>query len=438
MYGVSLHWIPRIIATFGGFPFVVAVLITGSLFLLSSLQFALAHFLVRRLDSGWIKSWRLSLPLAWLAAEVLWPQFIPWRLGDSLLGLPWIASGASLLGTSFLSFLLLWWSAVAITKPAAKVRNSAVASVAFLLVFGFFRTTSYEAAIKTAPSIRILAVQGNLDPLRDFRTESLNSNLLRYRSLTVNALKTFKADIVIWPESSVGFDYFVGEKSITRGTNRDPLPGLNTPLVFGGQLRRREQVGMRPQYYNSIIALAPDGKVVGTYRKQRLFPFSETQPLWGLVPRIFERPYDLLSGAHEKAIVIPLTESSVTLASAICFEDLYPEVLRNLSSDSNLLLAVSNDNWFLDSIASRQHHRLASMRALELGRGLLRVTNSGVTAFVNSLGQTVNSLDQFTADTLKVTVSLSTICSLYSFTGNFPVYLIVFFTFVISGAKRRR
>ena len=71
---------------------------------------------------------------------------------------------------------------------------------------------------------------------------------------------------------------------------------------------------------------------------------------------------------------------------------------------AGLLVNVSNDAWFGDSLAPHQHLQIARMRALELGRPMLRATNTGVSAIVNYRGELEAISPQFEIDVLKAQV----------------------------------
>ena len=65
-----------------------------------------------------------------------------------------------------------------------------------------------------------------------------------------------------------------------------------------------------------------------------------------------------------------------------------------------MLITISNDSWFGESIGPLQHLQMARMRALENGRYLIRGTNNGVSALVDHRGQVIASTEQFVETSL--------------------------------------
>ena len=71
-----------------------------------------------------------------------------------------------------------------------------------------------------------------------------------------------------------------------------------------------------------------------------------------------------------------------------------------IEDEATMLANFTNDAWWGDSVASRQHLQIAQMRALETGRPMLRATNTGVTAIIDTSGRIVASAPEFTTTKL--------------------------------------
>ena len=106
---------------------------------------------------------------------------------------------------------------------------------------------------------------------------------------------------------------------------------------------------------------------------------------------------------------------------SICYEDTFGDEVIKALPEAAILVNVSNDAWFGDSLAPHQHLQMARMRALESGRYLLRATNTGITAIINEKGRVVADIPQFMPATLAGTARLFDGMTPYAHTGNYPV-----------------
>ena len=152
-------------------------------------------------------------------------------------------------------------------------------------------------------------------------------------------------------------------------------------------------------YYNSVTAL---GQGSGVYHKQHLVPFGEYVPLEDLLRGLiafFDLPMSAFSSGP--ADQPPLRAGPYRVAPSVCYEVVYPELVARSARNSDLLLTISNDSWFGNSIGPLQHLQMAQMRALENGRYMIRGTNNGVSAIIDQRGQIVARSEQYVEETLR-------------------------------------
>ena len=72
----------------------------------------------------------------------------------------------------------------------------------------------------------------------------------------------------------------------------------------------------------------------------------------------------------------------------ICIESAYPAIARRFASEgADVLINISNDGYLGPTAVMRQHLANAVFRAVENGRPVLRVTNTGITAFIAPSGE---------------------------------------------------
>lgn len=143
------------------------------------------------------------------------------------------------------------------------------------------------------------------------------------------------------------------------------------------------------------------------YDKYHLVPFGE------FVPLAFRWFIDMMN--------IPLgdfsrgglgqpawTVAGQRISPNICYEDLFGEELavsfRDPQRAPTVLVNLSNIGWFGDTVAIDQHLHISRLRAMELGRPMLRATNTGATAVIDHLGRVTHQLPRLTRDRLEASV----------------------------------
>ena len=102
---------------------------------------------------------------------------------------------------------------------------------------------------------------------------------------------------------------------------------------------------------------------------------------------------------------------------------MFGEELIAAARDATLLVNVSNTAWFGDSLAQPQHLQIAQLRALEMGRPMLRATNTGMTAAVGADGRIIAALPPFQRAGLRVELSGHQGLTPFMRWGNAPVVI---------------
>ena len=126
------------------------------------------------------------------------------------------------------------------------------------------------------------------------------------------------------------------------------------------------------------------------------------------------------------------------IAVSICYEDVFGAEQLVFFPDATLIVNVANDAWFGNSIAADQHLQIARLRAAEVGRYVLRSTNTGVSAIIDPLGNVVQRGPQFEPALLSATIQGFTGATPYVRWGNFPVVIASLALMLVAGLMARR
>jgi len=239
-----------------------------------------------------------------------------------------------------------------------------------------------------------------------------------YGLLSPLDLECSDSEIVVWPEVAIpALDDQVGQYMAL--VERD-LRRSNTSLVFG-ILERSSEDGAEARVYNSVFLLG--GFERQAYRKRHLVPFGEYFPVPARVRewmKMQNLPHsDLSAGADIQPLLA--APNGARFAVAICYEDAYGAEQLYAFPEANVLINVSNDAWFGDSIAPHQHLEIARMRALEVGRNAIRSTNTGISAFIGADGKLLATGKQFEPQLMTADIEPRGGMTPYARSGNQPI-----------------
>jgi apolipoprotein N-acyltransferase len=304
-----------------------------------------------------------------------------------------------------------------LTLATGTLRERVAAGVALAAVWG--GGLALSRAELTEPQQRMLDValaQGAIPQELKWEPEQLAGTLALYEELTQQSLG---ADLIIWPEAAIPTLIEYVDDYLER-VRRAAAEAGSTVLL--GILRLPPGADSAETFQNVLVALTEEPQV---YVKRHLVPFGEYFPVPAFIRswmRLMSLPYtDAIPGDENQP---PLIAAGERLAVTICYEDVFGAEQLHYLPEASLLVNVSNDAWFGDSIAPHQHLQIARVRAAEAGRFLLRATNTGVTAIIDSKGGIVSELAQFRPGVLKATVQGYTGLTPYARVGNWAIVIL--------------
>jgi apolipoprotein N-acyltransferase len=414
-FGVGTYWTYIAVRVFGEAPVALAGGLTLGLTLVLASFIALGGYIAAR----WF---RTSGAFAYLATLPALFMLTEWLRGWAFTGFGWLAAGysqtdswligyAPLAGIHAMSLAVLVSAGALLTLWKGSTRERGIAAAMLVVVWGAgLLARGQEFTQPNERTLEVALAQGAIQQDLKWRPEQLPPTLALYDELT---RQSAGADLVIWPEAAIPTLYeYVTE--YLNGLRQAAAARGSTVLL--GILRLDPADPDSQTFQNILVALTEEPQV---YVKRHLVPFGEYFPVPDFIRnwmRLMSLPYtDGVPGAANQA---PLTVAGESLAITICYEDVFGAEQLHYLPDATLLVNVSNDGWFGDSIAPHQHLQIARVRAAEAGRYLLRATNTGVTAVIDSQGRITKSIPQFRAGVLRETVRGYTGATPYARVGN--------------------
>ncbi|MAT50779.1 MAG: apolipoprotein N-acyltransferase, partial [Porticoccaceae bacterium] len=414
LFTVGASWVYVSIHIYGEAPAPLAVALTGVFIVTLSLCFAAPFLLYGRLDRRHPLASFALFPSIWVLGE--------WFRGWFLTGFPWLYLGNSFIDTPLVGWAplggVLWlsWIGAATAAALATVfhsRGHKPAVLAALLTVCLFwlwaQTLEDREWTQPVGQARSVAMLQPAVPLMQKWDQNALMDILDLYSAEMEPL--WQTDLVIWPESAIPelqhrvqpyLDW------LDRQARRH-----DTTLITGIPTRRDGA------YFNSVIAL---GSGDGRYDKRHLVPFGEYVPLehWlrGTI-RFFDLPMSTFTAGADRQPL--LKTEDLRIATAICYEIVYQDMLAGPATEANILLTVSNDTWFGNSIGPHQHFQAARMRAMENAKPLLRATNDGISAIIDHRGKVTARVPQFQRTVLKGEITPREGSTPFNRWGSWPV-----------------
>jgi apolipoprotein N-acyltransferase len=410
----TCHWLTYPMIHFAGIPAWAAYPLLLPPTLVAGLFPAFFAFASARLCARWGPRALFLAPALWAASE--WARLGVigqlWNaLGYSQAETPALIQTARMGGVYAVGFLIILTNAALAHALVRRNRRASVVSAGALLcvaltVAGFeFYDEADELSRRETPGAVVVAVQPNVTP--DFKRSAAEFLALEeeHFRLSAEALRGLEGRrwsrelpgaealprIVVWPESPMNFSFANDARLRERVArfNREH----HASLIFNSL----EPVPAGGGDSNAAVLVNERGELAVQYDKIRLLPFGEYVPLPAWVPGA-----SLIRGVvgdftpGTRYTLMPLGGVEGPRAGVfICVESAYPSVTRQFTREgADVLIEITNDAYQGDTAVLRQHLSNAVFRAVETGRPVLRVTNTGITARVTARGEVLDAVEK--------------------------------------------
>jgi apolipoprotein N-acyltransferase len=432
---VSLYWIAIPLHSFADVRMELAIvpmlLLAAVLASYGAIAIWAGEYTARRLRIPMVA----TMPVAWTAMEwvrTYFPIGFPWNLlGYVAYRYIELMQFVEFTGVYGLSALVIFFNAVvfvvALRRGSPRLQVASLIAMTGLMgvLFGFGQWRISELGrLQPEGTLKVAMVQGDIPQSIKWNPDFLPQSFRVYQDSTVQAVK-HGVDLIVWPEAAAAF-LFQADGVYPAGfadyaAYRDALLNLarttGDPILFGAPALG-EQDG-HAGFYNRAYLVSGQGQVVAHYDKIQLVPFGEYVParelLGYFVNRVVQGFGDMLPGSEQTIFNV----KGARLGVLICYESVFPDLTRReVNKGADVLVNITNDAWYGESSAPYQALAMAAMRSAETKVPMVRVANTGISAYIRPTGQIETVTPLFKRDLLFHDVPFRPMRTLYTMVGD--------------------
>jgi len=330
-------------------------------------------------------------------------------------------TGASLLLQSFTLIIAL--GVFLKSKQKNYLKNYIIFSlIIFIIIISNFVISDSQYTQIEASELNIAIVQGN-SPCPGAKNRCSNERQKIYDShLTQTQSLDGNFDLVVWPESSTGFNNDPGIHSKVQNEISAEALRLDSYFLIGGDRPIQEKY-----FENYGIFINKDGEITGQYLKQHPVPFGEYIPFrkyleW--IPPLALVPRDMIRGDSQKIFTV----NDVKISSVISFEGSFQRYIRNSVQDgAELVVILTNQASYGESGMSDQFILMSRANAISNGRPIVHAAITGKSAFIDHKGTVISKTELFETGILTEKIEVIQTDTPYSKYGNYLNYIFIVF-----------
>ncbi|GAC1413403.1 MAG: apolipoprotein N-acyltransferase [Candidatus Velthaea sp.] len=297
-----------------------------------------------------------------------------YTVGSPFVATP-LAPLAAFAGNAGITFAVTFVAAALATYAIDRSRTTALGLAGSIVAVAALTGAAWLAwpARHVAPgTIRVAAVQGNIKQELKWSAPALALAVTRYTAMTAS-LRAFGPQFVLWPETVIS-THLTREPRLQKQFS-DLARSMHTILAVGSVEDHTET-----SYYNSLFFYDRNGALMETYRKRQLVPFIEFLPGPAWLRRLpgANLVSNFGSGTQERPI-----DPQLGIAPMICWESAFGDLAQSQAAHGAKMFAIATDDaWFGVSDGPYWHAQIASLRAIETGRWIVRAAATGISGII--------------------------------------------------------
>ena len=278
--------------------------------------------------------------------------------------------------------------------------TSTVFLIFVLFIFGNYEINKNKKNLDVVDNkIYVKIISPNFDLKYGLSVEQIEERLKKLIKYS-NPIKD-KETLFIWPEgvfSGYSYDEILIFKDMVFNNFSDKH------LIIFGANKLDQKSG---KYFNSMLVVNNNLKIIQSYNKTKLVPFGEFVPFENFLnkfgfKKITEGHGSFLKGNKNENILI----DKLNILPLICYEVIFTDLIQKSNVETNLIINISEDGWFGNTIGPDQHFTKSIFRAIENNTFLLRSTNKGISAIIDNKGKIIKQLDRNEAGNIELDVPL--------------------------------
>mgnify|MGYP000150279829 FL=1 len=408
---IALIFIPIFLSLFFG----LAILIVGPFaekniffILFFSLVFSIFEFLRGNLFTGF--PWNLiSYTWSW-STEIV--QIL------SLIG----AYSLSLISITFFCIPFLFF------KKEFVLKNIFFVLFCLIIFIGNYSYGKFKlnnSNYKFDKEINVKIISPNFS-LKDYNNQSEEFQIKRL--IKISDPKKDKKTLFIWPEG-IFYQSYLEDIKKYRNLFKDKFSENHLIILGINNFTSINNIDDQ-KYFNSLAVLNYKLEILSLYNKINLVPFGEFLPFEKTLSKFGLKKitpgYSSFSSGDERMMInLGSQFNEKLILPLICYEIIYPAKIKKANQLPDLVVNISEDAWFGQSIGPQQHFTKAIYRSIEEGVFIARSANKGISAFINPNGKVLKSLNTGESGNIELNFPYFNQPTLFSNHGNKIFFLII-------------